>query len=95
MQRLAEVHAIHYNYKKPLSAREIDEFKQEVANRLGAEKLSTPREVVRDFISVLNILQQNPQITFKELIKGSSFQPTCEGKSSDGDENNEFAEFTL
>jgi hypothetical protein len=62
---------------------------------LGAEKLSTPREVVRDLISVLNILQQNTQITFKELIHGSNFQPTRAGKNSDVDEKNEFAEFTL
>lgn len=95
LQRLAEVHAIHYNIKKALSAREIEEFKQEVVNRLGADKLSTPREVVRDFISVLNILQQNSQITFKELIHGSNFQPTRISKNPDVDENSEFAEFTL
>jgi len=95
LQRLAEVHAIHYNSKKALSGRELEEFKQEIVNRLGAEKLSTPREVVRDLISVLNILQQNTQITFKELIHGSNFQPTRAGKNSDIDEKNEFAEFTL
>jgi len=95
LQRLAEVHAVHYNSKKALSARELEEFKQEVVNRLGAEKLSTPREVVRDLISVLNILQQNPQLTFKELIHGSNFQPTRDGKNPDVDGNSEFAEFTL
>ena len=95
LQRLAEVHAIHYNSKKAVSGREIEEFKQEVVNRLGADKLSTPREVVRDFISVLNILQQNPKFTFKELIHGSNFQPTRADKNSDVDENSEFAEFTL
>jgi hypothetical protein len=62
---------------------------------LGADKLSTPREIVRDFISVLNILQQNPQITLKELIHGSNFQPTRADKNPDVDENSEFAEFSL
>ncbi len=95
LQRLAEVHAVHYNSKPILSAGELKEFKQEIVSRLGAEKLSTPREIVRDFISVLNILQQNPQITFKELIHSSTFQPTDVGKRSNGDENTEFAEFTL
>jgi hypothetical protein len=95
LQRLAEVHAVHYNSKPILSAGELKEFKQEIVSRLGAEKLSTPREIVRDFISVLNILQQNPQITFKELIHSSTFQPNAVGKRSNGDENNEFAEFTL
>jgi hypothetical protein len=95
LQRLAEVHAVHYNSKPILSAGELKEFKQEIVSRLGAEKLSTPREIVRDFISVLNILLQNPQITFKELIHSSTFQPNAVGKRSNGDENNEFAEFTL
>lgn len=95
LQRLVEVHAVHYNSKKALSAREIGEFKQEVTNRLGADKLSTPREVVRDFISILNILQQNPQLTFKELINGSTFQPTRADKNPEEDGNSEFAEFTL
>lgn len=95
LQRLVEVHAVHYNSKKALSVREIGEFKQEVTNRLGADKLSTPREVVRDFISILNILQQNPQITFKELIHGSTFQPTRVDKNPEEDGNSEFAEFTL
>lgn len=93
--RLAAVHAVHYNSKKSVSGREIEEFKQEAVNRLGADKLSTPREVVRDFISVLNILQQNPQITFKELIHGSNFQPTHADKNPGIDENSEFAEFSL
>lgn len=95
LQRLVDVHAIHYNAKKALSAREVEEFKQEVVNRLGADKLSTPREVIRDFISVLNILQQNPQLTFKEVIHVSNFQPNCTDQTSDGDENSEFAEFTI
>lgn len=93
LQRLAGVHAIHYNSKKVLSARDLEEFQQEVTNRLGAEKLSTPREVVRDFISVLNILQQNPQLTLKELIHGSNSPLTRVENKEDG--NGEFAEFTL
>jgi hypothetical protein len=95
LQRLADVHAVHYNYKKALTAAQLKEFMGEVVNRLGAKELLTPREVVRDFISVLNILQQNPQITFKELSRSSNFQATRAGNNPDVDENSEFAEFTL
>ncbi len=95
LQRLADVHAVHYKYKKDLTAAQLKEFMGEVVNRLGAKELLTPREVVRDFISVLNILQQNPQITFKELTHSSNFQATRAGKNADVDDNSEFAEFTL
>jgi hypothetical protein len=95
LQRLAEVHGMHYSYKKVISSRELEEFKQEIMNRLGAEKLLTPREVVRDLISVLNILHQNPQVTFKQIINGDRVLPTANGKKQDGDKTGNFAEFTL
>ncbi|MBW4546319.1 MAG: ATP-binding protein [Symplocastrum torsivum CPER-KK1] len=95
LQRLAEVHAVHYKYKKTITAAQLQEFTNECVNRLGAKDLLTPREVVRDFIQSLNILQQNPQLTFKQLIQSSTFQPTRAGKNPDVDENSEFAEFTL
>jgi len=56
--------------------------------------LLTPGEIVRDFISVLNILQQNSDISFSELINGSSFHTTADN-DSDMDKNSEVAEFTL
>ncbi|NEP12150.1 MAG: ATP-binding protein [Symploca sp. SIO2C1] len=95
LQRLVQVHATHYKYKKVLSAKELEEFKQEVVNRLGADTLSTPREVVRDFIGVLNILQQNPQVTFTELVRDTNFQPTPTEENTSMDKDSEFAEFTL
>jgi len=60
----------HFDDRKAVTTREFKEFLQEIVNRLGAEALLTPGEIVRDFISVLNILQQNPE-TFSELIHGS------------------------
>ena len=55
---------------------EIGLFMTEVANRLGAEQMLTPREVVRDFITILNLLQQNPEQTLPSLIGRPEFQPT-------------------
>ena len=91
LQRLTEVHAVHYKYKKTLSQSELREFLNEVVNRLGAEEFLTPREVVRDFISLLNIHQQNPTISFSQLIQGSNFKPG----SPEPDGKGKFAEFTL
>lgn len=95
LHRLVDVHAAHYNYNKTLKPSELQEFMQEVVNRLGAEKFLTPREVVRDFISILNIMQQNPDISFNELIHGDNFKPTPPSKNSDVDGDSEFAEFSL
>jgi hypothetical protein len=94
LQRLTEIHATHFGYEKTLTNRELKEFVQEIVNRLGAEALLTPGEIVRDFISVLNILHHNPSINFTQLIHGSQFKPTVVGKTTDLDEDNA-AEFSL
>ncbi|MFN6518003.1 MAG: ATP-binding protein [Nostoc sp. CreGUA01] len=94
LQRLAEIHALNFNYQQTLTNRELKEFVQEIVNRLGAEALLTPGEIVRDFMSVLNILFQNPKISFSELIHDPKFKPTAVGKDADVDEDNA-AEFSL
>ncbi|MDZ8241965.1 MAG: ATP-binding protein [Nostoc sp. ChiQUE01a] len=94
LQRLAEIHALNFNYQQTLTNRELKEFIQEIVNRLGAEALLTPGEIVRDFMSVLNILFQNPKILFGELIHDPKFKPTAVGKDVDVDEDNA-AEFSL
>jgi len=95
LQRLIKVHAAHYNYKNTLKKGELQEFINEIANRLGSEEFLTPREVVRDFITVLNLHQQNPQIAFSQLIHSSNFNPTSSDKNPDVEEDSKFAEFTL
>ncbi|MEA5554080.1 ATP-binding protein [Anabaena cylindrica UHCC 0172] len=93
LQRLTEIHALNFGYEKQLTNRELKEFTQEIITRLGAEALLTPGEIIRDFISVLNILYQNPEIKFTELIHGANFQPTVVGKDPNLDDN--VAEFSL
>jgi predicted house-cleaning noncanonical NTP pyrophosphatase (MazG superfamily) len=95
LQRLTNIHAVHYNYKNTLKKAELQEFIKEVVNRLGTEDFLTPREVVRDFITILNLRHQNPSISFNQLIRGSNLQSTSSGKNSEADEDNKFAEFTL
>ncbi len=94
LQRLTEIHGINFGYEKVLTNRELQDFVKEITNRLGAEALLTPGEIVRDFISVLNILHQNPVISFAELINSSNFKPTTVGSNIDaGDED--ATEFSL
>lgn len=94
LQRLIVVHAAHYNYKNTLKKGELQEFINEVANRLGAEELLTPREVVRDFVTLLNLHQQNSNLSFSQLINNSNFKPTSPLKNPE-EQDSKFAEFTL
>ncbi len=94
LERLVEVHTTHYNLKKSLAKEELQEFLQAIASRLGAEALLTPGEIVRDFMSVLSILQQNPKMTLSQLMQGTHFQPT-RLPDTQVDEDSEYAEFTV
>ncbi|MBW4617041.1 MAG: ATP-binding protein [Desmonostoc vinosum HA7617-LM4] len=94
LQRLTEIHAVNFGYEKTLTNSNLQEFVKEIVNRLGAEALLTPGEIVRDFMSVLNILYQNPKIVFTELIHGSKFRLTVVGKDADIDED-DAAQFSL
>lgn len=76
LQRLLEIHSLNYSYEPKLKHSDLQAFIQEITSRLGAEALLTPGEIVRDFISVLNLLYQNPVLKFNELIHSSNFHPT-------------------
>jgi len=89
--RLTRIHADRYNTSNILSDAQISAFKQAITKQLGADSLLTPREVIRDLIGVLNLLQQNPQINFEQLLGSSAFS----SQTSATPDNSEFAEFTL
>lgn len=95
LQRLADVHMTYYSGGKALTKREFQEFLEEIVNRLGAEALLTPGEIVRDFVSVLNVLQQNPEVSLSQLIHGAGSPLTSSRKKSKVGEDGEVAEFTL
>ncbi len=92
LQRLAEVHALHHGYDMQLTPADLRDFMQAVANHLGAEQLLTPREVIRDFLTVLNLLRQNPELRLRDLLKNVDFKP---GKDPEEEEDERLAEFVL
>ena len=76
LQNLREIHALHHGYSAQVTDSEIQLFMSEISKRLGADQMLTPREVVRDFITILNLLRQNPDQTLPAIIGRSDFQPT-------------------
>lgn len=73
MERLCELHSIHYNYESKLGEKELSSFLNKVNSRLGADQLLTPREITRDFLGLLNLLLQNPDLTFEKLMEDEGF----------------------
>ena len=63
-------------------------------NRVGAETHITPREIIRDFIELLNILHQNPQKSISQLLGDNSFE-LAKGGLSEEEIHSDFVEFEL
>lgn len=94
LKRILYIHAKHYEWDPGVTDEQIAALVQNLAGRMGADVLLTPREVVRDFTGLLNILRQNPAESFDSLTAKLDIKPAGqEGPVQDGGEP--FAEFEL
>ena len=66
--RIARLHGQNYNWTPRVTTEDMTAFLRLCLARAGADAMITPREIIRDFCTVLNILCQNPEATFAEVI---------------------------
>ena len=62
--------------------------------RIGADQNLTPREAIRDFIELLDLLYQNPALHMDELLQSDDFTYARSEAVSDQTDKN-YAEFTI
>lgn len=94
VEKLRDIHAQLYNYAPTLGHDDLLYFLTVEYNRVGAGTHITPREIIRDFIELVNILHQNPQMSVSELLESNSFE-MAKGGLSDEDIHSEFKEFEV
>ncbi|MDD6062890.1 MAG: ATP-binding protein [Oscillospiraceae bacterium] len=92
-EKLADIHAQLFDYTQTLTQQDLIDFVQIEFGRIGTDSHITPREVIRDFIELLNIMHQNPSLQVRELLRSEdfSFAPTAAQENTD----KEFAEFEI
>lgn len=94
VEKLAEIHGVLYGYAPKVTQEDLVAFIRIEFQRIGADSHITPREVIRDFIEVLDILYQHPELKVEALLQSDSFQyaqNAVEGEKTAP----EFAEFTV
>lgn len=94
IEKLADIHAGLYEYQQIVTQQDMVDFIQVEFGRIGADSHITPREVIRDFIEVLDIVYQNPQVKVRELLGSDQFhyaQNAVLEETADGS----FAEFEI
>ncbi len=68
LKKLKLIFDVNYKIEINISDKEIQQFMEELFNKPGADEFLTPREVIRDFLNILNILRQNSNINFVSLL---------------------------
>ena len=93
-EKLADMHAGLYGYERSMTTDDLAGFIRIEFDRIGADRNITPREVIRDFIELLDLLSQNPDMALEELLESDGF--TYAGSDAVSDETEAgFTEFTL
>lgn len=93
-EKLANIHADLYGYKQKITTDELVGFIKIEYERVGADLNITPREVIRDFIELLDLLFQNPSMTINEMLNSDEFSYAKSEAVSDEKQEN-YAEFTI
>ncbi len=93
-EKLSDMHAGLYQYERKLSTEDLADFVKLEYGRIGAEENITPREVIRDFIELADLLYQNPDMGVEELMQSEEFSfAKSEAVSDESDA--QYAEFTI
>ena len=83
IRRVSALYSQYYNWNVRISDEEQLKFLQICLSRAGADSMITPREMLRDYMTVLNILMQNPEASFAEVVGSAVTLKT--DSDSDGD----------
>lgn len=68
LKKLKAVFDFNYKTQIDISDEDIQTFMEEMFNKPGANEFLTPRDVIRDFLNILSIIRQNPNIDKKKIF---------------------------
>ena len=96
IEKLEDIHSGLFGYENRLQQEDLIDFIKIEYSRVGADTNITPREVIRDFIELLDITYQNPQLDVRNLLNSEKFEfakPALEEQAQQTAED--FAEFEI
>ncbi len=96
--KLADIHADLYGYENYISDESLADFIKIEFGRIGADSKITPREVIRDFIELLDILYQHPDQSIEIILSSDEFSYAKSLEPGDGPlstTSDQYAEFTI
>jgi len=82
--RVSILYEQYHSVSKPmLTDTEKQIFLEKIMTKAGADTNVTPREIIREFLSLLDILLQNPETNFSEIV-GEAVEKVLGSASNNG-----------
>ncbi len=75
LRTVKELHEQKYGYTSEIDDAKLETYLKTVLSNSVSSDLTTPREITRDLISLLDTLHQNPDASFDKLVHGRTVKP--------------------
>jgi len=99
LQKIREIHQSQAAVPVKMTDQDIHAYMEETLRRMGAREFTTPRELVREFVNLSNLLDQYPEKTWQEIVMGLPApkvdQPQDVSISNDEDPLDRFSDFKV
>ena len=82
ISRVTKLYAANYGKEPRITEEQMMYFLTLSLSRAGADQMITPREMLRDYMTVLNILMQNDNIVFEDVVN-KAFGDTLPSEEKD------------
>ena len=84
MMRLTSIHGQYHSWAPRITEDEMTDFLKSATARAGADEMITPREIIRDYVSLLDLLLQNPDVSCHAIMgeKKEASASSAEAKAS-------------
>ena len=89
MMRLTALHSKYHGTNARITDDEMAEFLKNSLSRAGAEEMITPREIIRDYVSLLDLLLQNPDKSYRDIVGKKADSPVQPAAVNAGTPNDE------
>ena len=83
--RLTSIHGEYHGWTPRITEDDMSDFLATSLKREGAETMITPREIIRDYVTLLDLLFTNPKATYAEIKKTAVSGPPIISSENEND----------
>lgn len=93
IKRITILHSQYHGEKPRVSDDQMQRFVEICTDRAGADTMITPREMIREYISLLDLMLQNKDVDFWQIVGANGEKVLSRATLENGEADVEFEEF--